>query len=58
MNKMNPVVYFEMPYEDSDRVAKFSAECRARISQMISQELGSMPLSKTLKAIVWECFNQ
>ncbi len=37
---MNPVVHFEMPYENSSRVAKFYAQAFGWQTQALGAEMG------------------
>ncbi|MGZ5819707.1 MAG: hypothetical protein ACXWJD_13295, partial [Burkholderiaceae bacterium] len=39
--KMNPVVHFEMPYEDSDRMAQFYESAFGWKTQRLGQEMGN-----------------
>ncbi len=41
MKKMNPVVHFEMPAEDRNRMAKFYSEVFGWNSQMMGEEMGN-----------------
>jgi uncharacterized protein len=44
---MNPVVHFEMPYENSSRVAKFYAQAFGWQTQAMGAELGDYVLATT-----------
>jgi predicted enzyme related to lactoylglutathione lyase len=39
--KMNPVVHFEMPYENRERMAKFYTEAFGWKAQMLGEEMGN-----------------
>lgn len=41
MKKMNPVVHFEMPAEDKNRMVKFYSEVFGWKSQMMGEEMGN-----------------
>jgi predicted enzyme related to lactoylglutathione lyase len=41
MSKMNPVVHFEMPYEDKQRMANFYAKTFGWQTQMLGEEMGN-----------------
>ena len=41
MSNMNPVVHFEMPYEDKSRMAKFYAQVLGWKHQMLGPEMGN-----------------
>ena len=45
--KMNPVVHFEMPYENSDRVQKFYSQAFGWQMQKTSAEMGDYVLAGT-----------
>lgn len=47
MSKKNPVVHFEMPYEDAKRLAKFYTEVFGWEMQELSGEMGSYVLAGT-----------
>lgn len=47
MNKMNPVVHFEMPYEDKQRAADFYAKVFGWQSQMLGPEMGDYVVVST-----------
>jgi predicted enzyme related to lactoylglutathione lyase len=47
MGKMNPVVHFEMPYEKSDRMAKFYATAFGWQMQQFGAEMGNYVLATT-----------
>ncbi|MGE5343967.1 MAG: VOC family protein [Candidatus Omnitrophota bacterium] len=44
---MNPVVHFEMPYEDSERMAKFYESVFGWQMQMLGEEMGNYVLATT-----------
>ena len=41
MSKMNPVVHFEMPYDDRERMATFYQSAFGWQTQMLGQEMGN-----------------
>jgi predicted enzyme related to lactoylglutathione lyase len=45
--KMNPVVHFEMPYEDHKRMAKFYAEVFGWQMQKLGEDMGAYVLATT-----------
>ncbi len=45
--KMNPVVHFEMPYEDRDRMADFYANAFGWKSEMYGPEMGNYVVAQT-----------
>lgn len=47
MSKMCPVVHFEMPYEQRERVAKFYQTAFGWQTQMMGQEMGNYVLATT-----------
>ena len=47
MTKMCPVVHFEMPYEQRDRMAKFYQQAFGWQTQMLGQEMGNYVLATT-----------
>lgn len=47
---MNPVVHFEMPYEDRDRMAKFYGAAFGWKSQMLGEEMGNYVLVTTAES--------
>ena len=47
MNGKNPVVHFEMPYEDGARVGRFYADAFGWDMQQLSGEMGSYVLAHT-----------
>jgi uncharacterized protein len=47
MSKMNPVVHFEMPYDDCQRIAKFYQNAFGWQTQMLGQEMGNYVLATT-----------
>ena len=44
---MNPVVHFEMPYDDRNRMAKFYASAFGWQTQMLGEEMGSYVIATT-----------
>jgi len=44
---MNPVVHFEMPYDQRDRMAKFYASAFGWQTQMFGEEMGNYVLATT-----------
>ncbi len=48
--KMNPVVHFEMPYEDKKRMAEFYAKSFGWTSQMLGSEFGNYVVVMTSEA--------
>ena len=44
---MNPVVHFEMPYEDRDRMAKFYSSVFGWETQMMGQDMGNYVVVQT-----------
>jgi len=44
---MNPVVHFEMPYENRERMAKFYASAFAWQTQMLGEDMGHYVLATT-----------
>jgi predicted enzyme related to lactoylglutathione lyase len=44
---MNPVVHFEMPYQDRDRMAKFYTTAFGWKAQMMGEEMGSYVVAQT-----------
>ena len=44
---MNPVVHFEMPYEDRDRMAKFYTSVFGWQTQMLGEDMGNYVLATT-----------
>ena len=44
---MNPVVHFEMPYEDRERVAKFYSQAFGWKFQMMGPEMGEYAVAQT-----------
>ena len=46
-NKMNPVVHFEMPYEDQDRVEKFYTEAFGWNMQKLGKDMGDYVTAAT-----------
>src|SRR4051812_5788286 len=44
---MDPVVHFEMPYDNRDRMAKFYRSVFAWDLQMMGEEMGNYVLAKT-----------
>jgi uncharacterized protein len=47
MGKMNPVVHFEMPYDDRERMAKFYQDAFGWQTQMLGEEMGNYVLAIT-----------
>jgi predicted enzyme related to lactoylglutathione lyase len=47
MSKMCPVVHFEMPYEQRERMAKFYQESFGWQTQMLGDEMGNYVLAMT-----------
>ena len=47
MSKMNPVVHFEMPYDDRERMAKFYQNAFGWQTQMLGEETGNYVLATT-----------
>lgn len=47
MTKMNPVVHFEMPYENHDRLMKFYSQAFGWQMQKLGQEMGHYVLAAT-----------
>jgi uncharacterized protein len=47
MKKMDPVVHFEMPYENSERVAKFYTQAFGWEMQKLGQDMGDYVLATT-----------
>jgi uncharacterized protein len=47
MSKMNPVVHFEMPYDDRERMARFYQEAFGWQTQMLGEEMGNYVLATT-----------
>jgi predicted enzyme related to lactoylglutathione lyase len=47
MSKMNPVIHFEMPYDDRQRMAKFYQDAFGWETQMLGQEMGNYVLATT-----------
>ncbi len=45
--KINPVVHFEMPYEDKDRMAKFYEKTFGWNMQMLGPEMGNYVVAQT-----------
>lgn len=50
MKKMNPVVHFEMPYEDGKRMAKFYNTAFGWQTQQLSEEMGNYVLATTVES--------
>ena len=44
---MNPVVHFEMPYEDSERLSKFYSEAFGWEMNKLGKEMGDYVLATT-----------
>jgi uncharacterized protein len=47
MSKMSPVVHFEMPYDDRERMAKFYQNAFGWQTQMLGEEMGNYVLATT-----------
>jgi predicted enzyme related to lactoylglutathione lyase len=47
MTKMCPVVHFEMPYEERERMAKFYHQAFGWQTQMLGEEMGNYVLATT-----------
>jgi uncharacterized protein len=47
---MNPVVHFEMPYDDRERMAKFYGSVFGWQTRMLGEEMGSYVLATTTKS--------
>ena len=47
MSKMNPVVHFEMPYDDRERMAKFYKDAFDWRTEMLGEEMGNYVLART-----------
>lgn len=47
MNQINPVVHFEMPYEDKKRMAQFYAQAFGWKAQMLGPEMGEYVVVET-----------
>src|SRR5258708_3770061 len=47
MNKMDPVVHFEMPYEDKERMAKFYTETFGWKAKMMGEDMGNYVVVQT-----------
>jgi uncharacterized protein len=47
MNKMNPVVHFEMPYENSERLVKFYTKAFGWQMQVLGNEMGNYVTAAT-----------
>jgi predicted enzyme related to lactoylglutathione lyase len=47
MSKMSPVVHFEMPAEDRQRVAKFYQDAFGWQTQMLGEEMGNYVIATT-----------
>ncbi|MFA6915026.1 MAG: VOC family protein [Parachlamydiales bacterium] len=50
MKKMNPVVHFEMPYEDSKRIAKFYSSAFGWQTHALGAEMGNYVLATTTES--------
>ena len=51
MNKMHPVVHFEMPAEDKNRMAKFYQEAFGWKTQMLGPEMGEYVIVTTAESV-------
>jgi predicted enzyme related to lactoylglutathione lyase len=47
MTKMNPVVHFEMPYENSERLVKFYSQAFGWQMQKLGEEMGDYVIAAT-----------
>jgi uncharacterized protein len=47
---MNPVVHFEMPYDDRERMAKFYGSAFGWQTQMLGEEMGNYVLATTTES--------
>ena len=47
MSSMNPVVHFEMPYEDKNRMAEFYAKAFGWQAQMLGSDMGNYVVMMT-----------
>jgi predicted enzyme related to lactoylglutathione lyase len=47
---MNPVVHFEMPYDDRERMAKFYGSVFGWQTQMLGEEMGNYVLATTTES--------
>jgi predicted enzyme related to lactoylglutathione lyase len=47
---MNPVVHFEMPYDDRERMAKFYGSAFRWQTQMLGEEMGNYVLATTTES--------
>jgi uncharacterized protein len=47
---MNPVVHFEMPYDDRERMAKFYESAFGWQTQMLGEEMGNYVLATTTES--------
>src|SRR5829696_8552874 len=52
LRSMNPVVHFEMPYEDRDRMAKFYEDAFAWKTQKLGPDMGNYVLVTTTEKVV------
>jgi uncharacterized protein len=50
MSKMNPVVHFEMPYDDRKRMAKFYQEAFGWQTRMLGEEMGNYVIATTTES--------
>ena len=50
MSKMNPVVHFEMPYDDRERMAKFYQNAFGWQTRMLGEEMGNYVLATTAES--------
>ncbi len=48
---MNPVVHFEMPYNDQVRVAKFYEQAFGWLTQALGEEMGEYVLATTTEKV-------
>jgi hypothetical protein len=49
-SKMNPVVHFEMPYQDAKRVAKFYTQAFGWQMSLLGEQMGNYVLASTSEA--------
>lgn len=50
MNKMNPVVHFEMPAQDRKRMADFYSQVFGWKTQLLGEEMGNYVLAQTTES--------
>jgi uncharacterized protein len=51
MSKMNPVVHFEMPYDDRERMAKFYQNAFGWQTQMLGEDMGNYVLATITETV-------